>query len=183
MRFSGFEKIDVGIRSAIVISVAASYFAWDIGFDFGVHGRISFENIFLVWSVSLALLLIFIIIPKKVLPVPRSLWVATAIPTLWVLVGLANRAAPDDILIRHALTVLGFVAMLACFPYVAFVITSVIYPDFTQMNRAAPKYGIALVIGIMVLVGYLVGSHHDHFLTCEDFELSGQYVPANCRQG
>jgi len=180
MKFSGFENIDNGVRSAIVISVAAAYFAWDIGFDFGVHGSISFENVFLIWSISLALLLIFIIIPKEILPVPGSLWVATAIPTLWVLVGLANRAAPDEVLFRHALTILGFIAVLACFPYVAFVITSVIYPDFTRMTRAAPKVGIVLIIGIMVMVGYLVGSHHNRFLTCEDFERSGQYVPANC---
>lgn len=180
MKFSGFENIDTGVRSAILISVAAAYFAFDLGFEFGAHGRIFFEKIFFVWSISLALLLIFVIIPKKVLPVPRSLWVATAVPTLWVLVGLANRTAPDEILIRHALTILGFLAVLGCFPYIAYVITSVIYPDFTRMDRAAPKVGIALVIGIMVLVGYLVGSYHDHFLTCEDFEVSGQHVPADC---
>ena len=180
MKFSGFENIDAGVRSAIVISVAAAYFSWGIGFDFGVHGTIFFEKVFFVWSISLALLIMFIIIPKKILPVPRSLWIATAIPTLWILVGLANRAAPDEILFRHALTTLGFLAVLGCFPYVAYVITSLIYPDFTQMNRAAPKIGIALVIGIMVLVGYLVGSNHDNFLTCEDFEVSGQHVPADC---
>ena len=180
MKFSGFENVDAGVRSSIVISVAAAYFAWDIGFDFGVHGTIFFDKVFLVWSISLALLIIFIIVPKKILPVPRALWVATAIPTLWVLVGLANRAAPDEILFRHALTILGFVAVLVCFPYVAYVIVSAIYPDFTRMNRTAPKAGIALVVGIMVLAGYLVGSYHDHFLTCEDFEMSGQHVPADC---
>jgi hypothetical protein len=141
VKISGFENIDSGVRSAIVISVAASYFAWDIGFDFSVYGTIFFDKVFLVWSISFALLMIFIIIPQKILPVPRSLWVATAIPTLWVLVGLANRAAPDEILFRHALTILGFVAVLVCFPYVAYVITSVIYPDFTRMNRVAPKVG------------------------------------------
>ena len=180
MKFSGFENIDAGVRSAIVITVAASYFAWDIGFDLGVHGRIFYDTVFLVWSVSLALLMIFIVIPKKILPVPRSLWFATAIPTLWLLVGLANRAAPDEILFRNALTILGFIAVLGCFPYVAYVITSAIYPDFTRMDRAAPKFGIVIVIGVMVLVGYLVGANHERFLTCEDFELSGQHAPANC---
>ena len=182
MKISGFENIDAGVRSAILISVAASYFAFDIGFEFGAHGRVFFEKIFFVWSVSLALLLIFVIIPKRVLPVPRSLWVATAIPTLWLLVGLANRAAPDEIVIRHALTILGFLAVLVCFPYVVYVITSVIYPDFTRMDRTAPKAGILIVIGVMILVGYLVGSHHDFFMTCEDFEIAGQHIPADCSQ-
>jgi len=180
MKFPGFENIDAGVRSAILISVAAAYFAFDIGFEFGAHGTIFFEKVFFVWSISLALLLIFVIIPKKVLPVPPTLWFATAIPTLWLLVGLANRAAPDEILVRHALTILGFLAVLVCFPYIVFVITSVIYPDFTRMNRNAPKVGILIVIGVMVLAGYLVGSHHDFFLTCEDFEIAGQHIPADC---
>ena len=182
MKVSGFENIDAGVRSAILISVAAAYFAFDIGFEFGAHGRVFFEKIFFVWSISFALLLIFVIIPRKVLPVPRTLWVATAIPTLWLLVGLANRAAPDEILVRHALTILGFLAVLVCFPYIVYVITSVIYPDFTRMNRTAPIFGILIVIGVMVLAGYLVGSHHDFFLTCEDFEIAGQHIPADCSQ-
>ena len=73
-------------------------------------------------------------------------------------------------------------AVLVSFPYVVYVITSVIYPDFTKMDQAAPKIGIGLVIGTMVLAGYLVGANHRTFLTCEDFDLSGQHVPADCRQ-
>lgn len=183
MKYTGFEDIDAGVRSAILISVAAAYFAFDIGFELGAHGSIFFEKVFLIWSISLALLIIFVIIPKSVLPVPPTLWIATAIPTLWVLVGLANRAAPNEILFRHALTILGFAAVVVSFPYVLYVITSVIYPDFLKMQRAAPKIGIAVVMGTLVLAGFLVGANHNHFLTCEDFELSGQHVPADCRPG
>ena len=76
MKFSGFENIDAGVRSAILISVAAAYFAFDIGFELGTHGTIFFDKVFFVWSISLALLIIFVIIPKRVLPVPPTLWVA-----------------------------------------------------------------------------------------------------------
>jgi hypothetical protein len=180
MKNSGFENIDAGIRSVILISVAAAFFSWDIGFEFGVYGEIFFEKVFVAWSVSLALLIIFIIIPKKLLPVPPSLWAATAIPTLWLCIALANRAAPDDILFRHALTVLGFLAVLACIPYVAFVIISVLYPEFTRFKSPGPRLGIMLIVIIMVVAGYLIGSNHDRFLTCDDFKLSGHFVPVNC---
>jgi hypothetical protein len=180
MKIKGLENIDAGVRSAILISVACAYFAWDLGFEFGVHGTIYFEKIFFVWSISLALLLIFIIIPKNQLPVPPSLWVAAAIPTLWVLIGLSERAAADEVWIRHALTVVGLIAVLGCIPFLAAVITSVIYPDFTRMDSALPKVGISVVIAAMVMIGYLVGINHHRFLTCEDFELSGQSVPENC---
>ena len=180
MKPSGFENIDAGTRSIILIAVAAAYFAWDIGFEYGVYGLLFFDKVFAAWSISLAMLIIFIIIPKKMLSVPPSLWAATAIPTLWLCIALANRAAPDEILFRHALTVLGFLAVLACFPYVAYVIVSVLYPEFTQMKKTGPKLGIVLIIFIMTFAGYLIGSNHDRFLTCEDFELSGQFVPDKC---
>ena len=180
MAIRGLDDIDEGVRSAILISTAVSYFAWDLGFEIGAHGTVFFEKVFLVWSMTLALLLIFIIIPRRILRVPRTLWVATAIPTLWVLIGLANRAAPDELAFRFALTVLGFLAVLFCFPYVAYVVISVIYPDFARMKGLAPKVGIVVVLTTMIAIGYLVGSNHDRFLTCEDFKVAGQDVPADC---
>jgi hypothetical protein len=51
------------------------------------------------------------------------------------------------------------------------------------MQRAAPKIGIAVVMGTLVLAAFPVGANHNRFLTCEDFELSGQHVPADCRPG
>jgi putative Mn2+ efflux pump MntP len=180
MAIKGLEDIDEGVRSAILISVATSYFAWDLGFEFGAHGALFFEKIFFIWCISLALLLIFIIIPRRILPVPRKLWWATAIPTAWVLIGLANRAAPDDIFIRYALTVFGMLAVLICLPYTVYVVVSVIYPEFARMKGRAPKVGIVVVVGIMTLIGYVVGENHAHFLTCEDFAVAGQAVPEDC---
>ena len=66
-KFAGFENIDAGVRSAILISVACSYFAWDLGFEFGVHGTVYFEKVFFVWSISFSMLLIFIVV--AVLPI------------------------------------------------------------------------------------------------------------------
>jgi hypothetical protein len=119
MKYTGFEDIDAGVRSVILISVAAAYFAFDIGFELGAHGSIFFE----------------------------------------------------------------FAVVVVSFQYVIYVITSVIYPDFLKIQRAAPKIGIAVVMGTLVLAGFLVGANHNRFLTCEDFELSGQHVPADCRPG
>ncbi len=53
MKLAGFENIDSGVRSAILISVAAAYFAFDLGFELGAHGTIFFEKVFFVWSISL----------------------------------------------------------------------------------------------------------------------------------
>ena len=183
MKLTNFQDIDAGTRSAILISVAAAFFAWDIGFELGVYGQVFPEKVFFAWSITTALLIMFVWIPKEELPVPPSLWIATAIPTLWLIVVLVNRAAPDDWLFRHVVTVLGFAAVLVCFPYVIYVSVSLLYPDFLKIKKSAPKMGMIFVIFFMVLAGFFVGIKHHWFLTCEDFEVSGAHVPSDCDPG
>lgn len=180
MKFSGLENLNPGIRSFILISVALAYPAWDFGFDFGVYGKLFFEKIFLAWSVSTALLIALIVIPKEHLEIPRIVWVATAVPTVWLLLVLINWAAPSDHLLRETVTVIGFVAYLACFPYVIYMALAIAYPDFLEMRKKGPGIGIILIVLFMGAAGYIAGSHHAYFLTCEDFEISGSYVPADC---
>lgn len=180
MKFSGFEDIDPGTRAFILISVALAYPAWDFGFDVGVYGRLFFEKVFLAWSISSALLIVLIFLPKKEFKIPRTAWFATAIPTVWLLLAMTTRASPDDQLVRHALTVIGFVAYLACFPYVLYMAVSIAYPDFVRMDRAGPRVGVILAVLFMGAAGYVAGSNHPRLLTCEDFEISGLSLPENC---
>ena len=180
MKFSGFENVDPGVRSFILISVALAYPAWDFGFDFGVYGRLFFEKIFLAWSISSALLIALIVLPKENLEIPRIAWFATAIPTVWLLLVLINRAAPADQLLRQTVTGIGFVAYLACFPYVIYMALAIAYPDFVRMQKKGPGIGVILVVLFMGATGYIAGSNHAYLLTCEDFEISGSYVPADC---
>lgn len=44
MTFSGFDNLDPGVRSFMLISVALAYPAWDFGFDVGVYGKLFFEK-------------------------------------------------------------------------------------------------------------------------------------------
>lgn len=180
MNSSSLRTIDEGVRSIVLICVAGAYLAWDIGFELGAYGRVTFDKIFIVWSVSLALLIVSAIIPKRILPVPAPLWFATAVPFLWLCIAMVNRAAPDEVMIRYLLTILGMIAVLACFPYVAFVLMTILYPDFANIAERRVKYAVLVTGVLMVCAGYFIGTHHERFITCEDFEISGEYIPEDC---
>lgn len=182
MKYDGFGNIDPATRSFILITVAVAYPAWNFGFEIGVYGRLFYEKVFMTWSISTALLIVLLMIPRKNLSVPRIAWFATAVPSLWLLFALIARAAPNEPLFTHALTIMGFVAYLACFPYVIYMSVSIAYPELLKLERAFPKIGITLVIVIMLAGGYVVGSNHSHFLTCKDFEISGGQIPDDCEQ-
>ncbi|MGI9344047.1 MAG: hypothetical protein ACR2QV_14500 [Gammaproteobacteria bacterium] len=180
MKLAGFEEIDPGVRAFVLITVAIAFPAWDLGFELGAFGRLFYEKVFVAWSISTALFLVLVFIPKEKLEVPRLAWFATAIPSFWLVLALTIRVAPDAELLGQALTVMGFVAYLACFPYVIYMAVSIVYPDLLRITRIAPRIAIGAIIVSLVLTGFIAGRNHPHFLTCEDFEISGNFVPENC---
>lgn len=181
MKFSGFENIDPGVRAFILIVIAVAYPAWDAGFELGVFGQLFYEKVFVAWSISTALFIVLLVLPKDKLRVPTIAWFATLIPSLWLVLALAIRAEPDVRLLGYALTATGFVAYLACFPYVIYMAVSIAYPELLRVRKRRAQFALIGVIFGLVAIGYVIGKNHTHLLTCEDFEISGHYVPADCR--
>ena len=83
-------------------------------------------------------------------------------------------------LLGYALTAIGMVAYVACFPYVIYLSVSVAYPDLLKLKRPGPWILISAIIVGLVVVGFISGRNHIYFLTCDDFEISGNFVPENC---
>ena len=181
MKFSGFEEIDPGVRAFILIVMAIAYPAWDVGFEIGTYGHLFFEKVFVAWSVSTALFVALLVVPKDKFRVPTVAWFATAVPSLWLVLALSIRAAPDVKFLGYALTISGFVAYLACFPYVIYMAVSIAYPELLRVRRRRAQAALTAVILGLVATGFVIGKNHTHLLTCEDFEVSGLYVPADCR--
>ena len=48
--------------------------------------------------------------------------------------------------------------------------------------RRSILVGTVLAAFGLVGTGYVIGKNHSHLLTCEDFEISGHYVPDDCRR-
>ena len=182
IKLTGFEDIDPGVRAFILITVAIAYPAWDFGFEIGAFGHLFYEKVFVAWSVSTAMFVILLLVPKEKLKVPQLAWYATAIPSLWLVLALTIRAAPDVKLLGHALTAVGFVAYVACFPYVIYMAVSIAYPDLLRLKRLRPKIAVSAIIVGFVVAGFVAGKNYRHFLTCDDFEISGNFVPENCAQ-
>lgn len=100
---------------------------------------------------------------------------------MWLVLALSVRAAPDVRFLGYALTAAGFIAYLACFPYVIYMAVSIAYPELLRVRRRRARVTLFAVILGLVAGGFVVGKNHTHLLTCEDFEVSGLYVPADCR--
>ena len=68
-------------------------------------------------------------------------------------------------------------------PYLLLVLIIVAIPDVEQLKQPKLKAAILLICMATVAAGYFIGTHHNRFITCHDFEISGNFVPENCHRG
>ncbi len=183
MKVSGFEQFDPVARSFILVCAAVAYAAWDVGFELGAFGRIFFEKLFMVWSISTALFIALLVMPKNRVRIPRLALLTTAFPSIWLVLALSARASPETHELRYLLFSAGLVSYLACFPYAIYMAVSLAYPDLMRTEKLRPKITVLAIIVVLFAAGYIMGTHHNRLMTCEDFEVSGQYVPEDCQPG
>jgi hypothetical protein len=176
----GFDDLGTVTRTFILTCVALSYPAWDLGFQLGAFGRVFFEKILFVWAIATALLLALSVSPETRRSIPVKAWVATAFPSVWILLALAAHAAPEELGIRYPLFFSGLLIYGICLPYVVYMVVSLLYPDLLKADNRYPRLVVAFFI-LFAALGYLAGRYHPFILTCEDFEVSGQFVPEDCR--
>ena len=176
-----FSEIPPVARSFILLCVALAYAAWDIGFELGAHGRIFFEKLFMVWSISTALLIALLVIPRQRKRIRLTALVVTAFPSFWLILVLLARATPETPGLGVLLFATGLVVYLACFPYVIYMGMSIAYPDLLAHTDRRPRLAMLVIVVTLLAAGYLMGAHHQRLISCEDFEIAGQHVPENCR--
>ena len=176
-----FSEIPPVARSFILLCVALAYGAWDIGFELGAHGRIFFEKLFMVWSISTALLIALLVIPRDRKRMPPTTIAVTAFPSIWLLLAFLARATPDTPGLDVLLVATGLVVYLACFPLVIYMGVSIAHPDLLASTDRRPKFALLIIVVTLLAAGYLMGTHHQRLISCEDFEIAGQHVPENCR--
>lgn len=160
----------------MLVTIAGSLVAWDIGFEFGAFDTISYRRIFAVFVVSTVVLLGTIIADDDTLATSGWSRAILALPLLYILADLLFLTAAQVVVDAFTL------AILLTFPWALWVTARLLDTDFFTLT---PRHrniavGTILVIG---LAGMYVGAANDRFLTCADFERIGDFQPDNCRDG
>jgi len=80
-----------------------------------------------------------------------------------------------------ALWLVTLASALLTFPYLLYVIILAMVPNIERLTN--PKLLTALFGILIVMAGasYVLGTHHDLFLTCDNFKTGGHDIPENCR--
>lgn len=171
-------------RAFMLSAIAISTSVFSIAFFYGVFGTIFFEHVFYVWVAStVAMAASLFVPPVDGLPALIS-WRGRFVLILpSVLMGWLYFSKDPSLVVAStgwlewalALVVTGLTL-----PYLLLVLIIVAIPDIDQLKQPKLKAAILGICLATVGAGYLIGTHHDRFITCHDFAVSGNFVPANC---
>ncbi|MFB7757960.1 hypothetical protein ACFC18_51735 [Streptomyces sp. NPDC056121] len=165
------------LRATATAAAAGTLVIWWPAFTFGAYNAIFFDNVLALWAVATAVLLSGLVLHRKV-TVPWRNWIALLIPSAWIVLGMtAPRSRGFHYLhyIEVAITILGA-------PYLTWLLSKILMSDYDELP-AAERYG---AVGITVAIGiiaFLLGKFNDLFLTCADFDVSGNNNPPGCAPG
>lgn len=175
------ETVDPSARNYVVIVVGLSLLVWDIAFNYGVFNTVFFDRYFTVWVICTAVLLASVFLPHNQRPLGIGGAIALFVPTGWLIL-VALLPTDTTTLPRYGqaiITTLIVISVLSL-PYIVYVLLGVTQPGDIDLPR---RLTIGVVAALLVIggIGFLVGRNHPHFLTCEQFRVSGNDVPALCR--
>ena len=167
-------------RTLMVAAVALAYPLGQTGFELGAYGELSFKHKLAAWTAVTAVLIVFSVLPKQFMPVPRwHMWFLT-IPSLWMLGRFALGVSSPGALVHPAIFALGIASFVICFPYAIYQIVRVANPDLTEIRGFRLWSMLAVIAGIFFVLGFLVGTWNEYFITCQDARVGGMKVPEYC---
>ena len=177
---------DAETRAFMLSSIAISTSVFSIAFFYGVFGTVFFEHLFYVWVAStVALIASLFVPPVNGLPALVS-WrgrLVLLLPTVlmaWLF--FSENPSMDLASTGWFEWLLALVVVGLSLPYLLLFLIIVAIPDVEQLKNPKLKTVILGMCLATVAVGYLIGTHHYRFITCHDFEVSGNFVPDNCQK-
>jgi len=173
-----YKGVEQPTRVYLISTLALSVVAWDLAFNYGVYDTVFFGRLFFVWVACTSILLAITLLPPQKRFLNRTTVGALLVPSVW-LATVAFLPGNHESELADFWISLVELATLFSLPYLGFALLFLTQPDtFTLSTRM--RIGMAIIILFIALVGYLIGSNHPYFLTCNNFDISGNFVPTNC---
>lgn len=165
------------IRTFFVSTIGAALIAWDIAFNFG-----AFHTVFFARRHQIAVVLFVVVLGTIVLRHQAKVnwWLLglLSIPMVWIIFRLA--VPPRANTTASTIDSVLFVLVVTLYPVVFWIMLRLVAPDYFSIpNRRLKVMSVAIVLVIAVL-GYGVGELNGRFLSCNEFRISGNDLPADC---
>ncbi|MGW6751793.1 hypothetical protein [Streptomyces sp. NPDC055006] len=165
------------LRATATAAAGGTLVIWWPAFTFGAYNAIFFDNVLALWAVASAVLLSGLVLHRKV-AVPWRSWIALLLPSFWIVLGMTAPRSKGF----HYLHYFEVAITILSAPFLTWLLSKILLSDYDDLP-AVERFGavgITLAIGI---IAFLLGKFNYAFLTCADFNVSGNNTPPGCAQG
>ncbi|MCA2220329.1 hypothetical protein [Nonomuraea aurantiaca] len=173
----GFSDIDPTFRATAAASAGGTLAIWWPAFTLGAYDAIFFDAVLGIWAVAAAVLLSGLLLRVRG-ALHWAGWVALMLPSAWIVLAFI---APRTHGVRY-LHYFEVVLTLAGAPALAWLLSRILLPDYAELPELHRLRAIAVTIAVGILA-FLLGKFNHLFLTCADFDVSGNNTPPGCAQG
>lgn len=167
-------------RTIGAVAVAAAVVAWWPAFTLGAWGGVFFEQVLALWAAATAAFII-VWLREGTQRLPRAVTATLLLPSLWI--ALSFLPVAEGTVASETITWFGIGLTVIGLPFMGWVILQVARPDVVEAVAGRTWAVAVLAVVTVSLLSFALGRLHPYFLTCDDFRISGNNVPANCTPG
>ena len=158
--------------------IGISIAAWWPAFTLGAWGELFFDQILTLWAASTAAF-VFVLVERR--PVGGRLVRAflLLLPSVWIVLNFTINGDTEDVA-TAIIDLLAIVAVFIGLIFTVLVLVRIMWPDLGGQLSRRTRWLVALVVGGITIASFLLGLNNAGFMTCQDFEVSGNSRPPTC---
>lgn len=156
-------------------SIGLTLVTWRISFTLGAYGEVFYTDFLSIWFVSLAALGASFVVGRTADGTLYLTWWGTLLLSLpTVVMTSAIWSSNPEALPYFSLL------LLPAIPYTAYILVSVAVPEAAELHSKQLFRWLVAIVVIVNVVSFGVGKYNFAFMTCDDFTIAGDHLPASC---
>ncbi|WP_326819746.1 hypothetical protein [Streptosporangium sp. NBC_01756] len=172
-----FPEVDPTLRATAAATAGGTLVILWPAFTLGAYGAIFFDSVLGIWAVATAVLLSGLMLHTRG-ALPWAGWVALALPSVWIVLAVMARRTHG----AHYLHYFEVVLTLVGAPTLTWLLSRILLPDYAELPELHRLRAVLVTIAVGILA-FLLGKFNYLFLTCADFDISGNNTPPGCAPG
>lgn len=168
-------------KTSILLSILFPVFivVWNLGFDLGAFHTVLYRNLMNSWVFAAAtfVTLLYLKWHNKTAISSYALLIIF-IPIFWPLIDYLDQHIENNYI--HNFIIYYYLIMAICLGFTLYIFLKMIkYDIFDHLTKTHLAF-VVLTVSSVAFLGFQVGSHHQLFLACGHFRISGEFIPPNC---
>ncbi|WP_157858066.1 hypothetical protein [Streptomyces durhamensis] len=177
-RQRSMRGLDSALRATATAAVGGTLVIWWPAFTLGAHkAGVFFDNVLALWAAATAVLLAGLAFRRRG-ALPWGGWVALSLPSVWVVLAIAAPKTHGFPYLHYFEAVLTLVGA----PMLTWLLSWILVPDYAALP-VLQRLGAVAATVVVGILAFLLGKFNYLFLTCADFDVSGNNSPAHCARG